>query len=170
MYVIGIKEQVINLELKVLFKGGNEIMSSRFSLSDMHTVIEGENEFVHIEEIVDKMNEMDGLIQELYDFRMIYNALLFNEWFKNGKFTVYKSKKHHDGELCFDGEWFVVVAILPTGQITNHYHVDYWDLFKIPSYEYVIHEFDGHTPEDVLDRMCDLIKYSAEDMDGVNDE
>ena len=39
--------------------------------------------------------------QELYDFRLILNALLFNEWVKNGKYEVYKSKRHHDGSIPF---------------------------------------------------------------------
>ena len=96
-------------------------------------------------------------LQELYDFRLIYNAHLFNEWHKHQTYEVYKSKRHSDGELCFDGEWFVVVAILPTGQITNHYHIDYWDYFKIPSYDKVKDEFDGHTSTDVLQRLTDLL-------------
>ena len=88
---------------------------------------------------------------------MVYNAHLFNEWHKNQTYEVYKSRKHSDGKLCFDGEWFVVVAILPTGQITNHYHIKYWDYFKIPSYPKVKDEFDGHTSADVLQRLTDLL-------------
>ena len=101
----------------------------------------------------DLLNEQEETIQELYDFRLIYNALLFNEWSKHDTIEVYKSKKHSDGELCFDGEWFVVVAILPTGQITNHYHIKYWDYFQIKEYPQVKDEFDGHTPIDVLNRL-----------------
>ena len=102
--------------------------------------------------ICDLLNELNDTNQELYDFRLVLNALLFNEWAENKKYEVYKSKRHSDGKLCFDGEWFVVVAILPTGQVTNHYHVKYWDYFKIPSYEKVKDEFDGHTSTDVLIR------------------
>lgn len=102
--------------------------------------------------LVDVMNELNDTNQELYDFRLVLNALLFNEWAENKKYEVYKSKRHSDGELCFEGEWFVVVAILPTGQVTNHYHIKYWDYFKIPSFEKVKDEFDGHTSTDVLIR------------------
>lgn len=102
--------------------------------------------------ICDLLNELHDTNRELYDFRLVLNALLFNEWAENKKYEVYKSKRHSNGELCFDGEWFVVVAILPTGQVTNHYHVKYWDYFKIPSYEKVKDEFDGHTSTDVLIR------------------
>ena len=96
--------------------------------------------------------------QELYDFRLVLNALLFNEWAETGKYEVYKSKRHHDGEPCFDGEWFIVVAILPSGQVTNHYHIKYWDYFKIPSYERVKDEFDGHTSSVVLLRYGVLLE------------
>ena len=79
----------------------------------------------------DKIEDIsDGYhsFKELYEFRKIYNAALFNEWAENGKYEVYKSKKHFDGEDCFDGKWFIVVAILPTGQISNHYEMKDWDL------------------------------------------
>jgi len=108
-------------------------------------------------EAVDRLNEQEETIQELYDFRLIYNALLFNEWAKHDTIEVYKSKKHSDGELCFDGEWFVVVAILPDGQITNHYHIKYWDYFQIKEYPQVKDEFDGHTPIDVLNRLKSMV-------------
>jgi hypothetical protein len=104
--------------------------------------------------------------KELYDFRMVYNAALFNEWvIKIRKYSgvdyvnpynVHKSWKHNDGELCFGGGWFIVVAMLPTGQISNHYEAKYWDLFKIPEVEKALFEFDGHTSEDVLKRLKSL--------------
>lgn len=103
--------------------------------------------------INNRLNEQNETIQELYDFRLVYNALLFNEWAKNGKYEVYKSKRHYDGELCFDGEWFIVVGILPTGQVTNHYPIRNWNEFKIPEYEKVKDKFDGHTSTDVLLRL-----------------
>ena len=117
----------------------------------------------YIDEIADlqdmlKTEDNHHTMEELYEFRMMYNALLFNSWFANGIFTVYKSKRHYDGEECFDGNWFIVVAILPTGQITQHYHIDNWDLFKIPTYSKVAHPFDNHTSQDVLFRMRDLIE------------
>ena len=112
----------------------------------------GDYYFSSAKALCELLNELHDTNQELYDFRLVLNALLFNEWAENKKYEVYKSKRHSDGKLCFDGEWFVVVAILPTGQVTNHYHVKYWDYFKIPSYEKVKDEFDGHTSTDVLIR------------------
>ena len=40
-------------------------------------------------------------MQELYDYRLAYNACLFNEWAERGKYDVHKSWRHSDGELCF---------------------------------------------------------------------
>lgn len=39
-------------------------------------------------------------------------------------------------EKCvFGGDWFIVIAELPTGQISNHYRVEDWNLFDIPEKE-----------------------------------
>lgn len=126
-----------------------------------------------IELISDKYHNF----KTLYDFRKMYNAALFNEWargyltskklIKQGildsmiidqpKFNVHKSKKHFDGESPFGKEdWFIVCAMLPTGQISNHYPMEDWDLFKIPETEKALFEFDGHTSEDVLERLKNL--------------
>lgn len=93
---------------------------------------------------------------DLYEFRKVYNAVLFNEWYNSEKYSVHKSIRHYDGELCFGGGWFIVVAMLPTGQITNHYEMKDWNLFKIPETEKAVYEFDGHTPDDVISRLLAL--------------
>lgn len=93
---------------------------------------------------------------ELYEFRKLYNACLFNEWHLHRKFSVHKSIKHFDGELCFGGGWFIVMAMLPTGQISNHYEMKDWDLFNIPEAPEALFQFDGHTPKDVLDRLSKI--------------
>jgi len=137
---------------------------------------------IEVEDIRDGYHSFN----ELYEFRKLYNAALFNEWAKDynifvnsykdvpqdrlhpeikrclrlasAKYNVHKSWKHHDGELCFGGGWFIVVAVLPTGQISNHYKAEDWDLFKIPETERALYEFDRHTPQDVVQRLKDLLK------------
>ena len=91
--------------------------------------------------------------RELYEFRKMYNAALFNEWAEAGRYEVHKSLRHYEGEECFGGGWFIVVAILPDGQITNHYKVDDWDLFRLPVKDKALYEYDGHTGKDVLERL-----------------
>lgn len=122
-------------------------------------------------EVKEKLSDGYHTFEELYEFRKIYNAALFNEWAKNkrtvenesggvikvvSKYDVHKSWKHHDGELCFGGGWFIVVAVLPTGQISNHYKAEDWDLFIVPIVEKAIFEFDNHTSSDVLERLKNL--------------
>jgi len=99
----------------------------------------------------DKGEISDGYhtFNELYYYRMLYNAAFFNmlpkEW-------VHKSKKHNDGKECFGGGWFIVMANLPTGQISNHYELKDWNLFQIPEKE-VADKWDGHTPQEAADRL-----------------
>lgn len=119
-------------------------------------------DLTHINELVqtleNKGDVSDGYhtFNELYEFRKTFNAALFNEWATQEKYSVHKSIRHNDGELCFGGGWFIVVAVLPTGQISNHYEMKDWDLFKCPESPYALYEFDGHTPADVLDRLTKL--------------
>lgn len=106
-------------------------------------------------ETQDKGEISDGYhtFNELYYYRMLYNAAFFNmlpkEW-------VHKSKKHYDGEECFGGGWFIVMANLPTGQISNHYELKDWDLFQIPEKE-VADKWDGHTPQEAADRLYNYL-------------
>ena len=95
---------------------------------------------------------------ELYEFRKLYNALLFNEWAKLGKYNVVKSYRHSDGNYCFNSnkEWFIVVAQTPFGQISNHYKAEDWDLFAVKEVSKAP-EFDGHTHQDVLVRLENTI-------------
>ena len=105
-------------------------------------------------------NTSDGYhtFKELYEFRKAFNVALFNEWGANlnKHYNVHKSWRHHDGELCFGGGWFIVVAVLPTGQISNHYKAEDWDLFRIPEEDKALFPFDGHTGKDVIERLLSL--------------
>lgn len=105
-------------------------------------------------------NTSDGYhtFKELYEFRLLYNAALFNEWAKQGLYDVHKSQRHNDGELCFGrNDYFVVVATLPTGQISNHYPMTNWDLFQCEEVEKAKAQWDGHTTKDVVERLINLI-------------
>ncbi len=124
------------------------------------------------EQINNLSSEEKGLISDsshtfndLYEIRLAYNVALFNEWaaiWHKSSYTtlpkhdVHKSTRHHDGELCFGGGWFIVVANLPSGQISNHYEMKHWDLFRVPIAEKAKYEWDGHTSEDVIKRLKEL--------------
>lgn len=104
------------------------------------------------------MNQIsDGYhsFEELYEFRKMYNAALFNLLADRNDCRVIKSYKHSDGELCFGGGWFIVSAELPSGQISNHYENKDWDLFRCEEVE-AAPVWDGHTSKDVLERLKNL--------------
>lgn len=118
-----------------------------------------EKKLEKLEDMEDKGNISDGYhtFNELYEYRLLYNASMFNELAKQGLYDVHKSKKHSDGTIPFgDENWFIVQAELPTGQISNHYEMKDWDLFKIPEKEKA-NPYDGHTPKDVAKRLRDFL-------------
>jgi len=94
--------------------------------------------------------------QELYDFRMLYNAALFK--FLPPECKAHRTKRHNDKELCFGGGHFKVSAMTPKGEISNHYKLKYWDLFDfLPEEEFCLFEYDEHTSQDVLERIKSLL-------------
>lgn len=110
-----------------------------------------------LEEVDENTSDGYHTFKELYEFRKLYNAALFNEWYSQDKYNVHKSWKHHDGEECFGGGWFIVVATLPTGQISNHYEEKDWDLFRVVAKDRA-DEWDGHTSQDVAKRLLNQLK------------
>ena len=111
------------------------------------------------ETMENKGNISDGYhtFNELYEYRLLYNASMFNELAKQGLYDVHKSKRHSDGTIPFgDENWFIVQAELPTGQISNHYEMKDWELFNVPEKEKANH-YDGHTPQDVAKRLRNFL-------------
>lgn len=124
-------------------------------------IMEKVNEAKEIEkknsEITENTSDGYHTFKELYEFRKAYNVALFNTWTKtNPEYVVHKSWYHYDGEPCFDGNWFIVVAKLPTGQISNHYEAKDWNLFNIPEHDKALFPFDNHTGQDVIERLLQL--------------
>jgi hypothetical protein len=115
-----------------------------------------EKELAKPEQVSGDTSDGYHTFNELYDFRKAYNAALFNEWAQNNKYSVHKSKRHFDGEDCFGGGWFIVVAQLPDGQISNHYEMKDWDRFQLPETDKALFEYDNHTGADVLHRLFSL--------------
>lgn len=109
-----------------------------------------------IEALLDNPRDSSHTMDELYHYRMLYNALAFNALVETGT-PIYKSWRHHDGELCFGGGWFIVVASLPTGQVSNHYREEHWDLFQVLEVE-LPPPYDGHTPAIAADRLMRFLQ------------
>ena len=131
----------------------------------MGTIKEMQQKIDSLDIFEDKSLLSDGYhtFAELYEFRKMYNALIFNEWSRQGLYDVHKSTRHNNGELCFSGGWFVVYANLPNGQVTNHYKLDDWDLFNIPEKARVSEMFDNHTSADVLARLKNVVDLTGKD-------
>lgn len=122
-------------------------------MADFNEVQEQINELISSEK--ELLSDGYHTFKELYEFRKALNAALFNEWAEQEKYNTHKSWKHSDGENCFGGGWFIVVAQLPAGQISFHYPEESWHDFRIPE-EGQAAAFDGHTAQDVLDRIAML--------------
>lgn len=111
---------------------------------------------------IDTKHVSDGhhTFGELYHYRMLYNAMAANLLAADplgqidGFISVCKSRKHSDGEYPFgDPNWFIVVMTLPTGQVSNHYRLEHWDLFSdVPEVE-LPPEYDGHNSEEAAKRL-----------------
>jgi hypothetical protein len=101
-------------------------------------------------------------IPELYEHRItLWMALCKQRATHNcnrGKFHgVWRSKRHSDGELALGGEWFVLGIGREKGkQITYHLPMSNWDECDFAETFEKAPEFDGHTSDDVLDRLKSL--------------
>ena len=109
-----------------------------------------------------KISDGYHTFDELYQYRMLYNAGFFNMLaaLPGNPYNVHKSVRHNNGDLCFGGGWFIVMATLPTGQISNHYELCNWNLFHVCE-RMVADKWDGHTSENVANRLWNLFNYPS---------
>lgn len=102
---------------------------------------------------------------ELYRHRMLYNALALyglSSLARPGALNCGRSRRHHDGELCFNGEYFIVWVELLTGMVTNHYKIEDEKYFLfLEGYEKAP-EWDGHTPAEAAKRMEKMLLHISQ--------
>ena len=102
---------------------------------------------------------------ELYHYRMLYNALALyglSSQARSGALNCGRSRRHHDGELCFNGEYFIVWVELLTGMVTNHYKIEDEKYFLfLEGYEKAP-EWDGHTPAEAAKRMEKMLLHISQ--------
>lgn len=103
-----------------------------------------------------KAGDEHHTMDELYEYRMLYNAHAAHGWDAAG-IPVVKSWRHSDGEKCFGGGWFIVTATLPSGQVSNHYRAEHWGLFDVQAVD-LPPEYDGHTPKSAAERLRGALK------------
>ena len=108
---------------------------------------------INKEDIIDNGNISDGYhtFNELYEHRHALFICLANLYFSKS----WKSKLHSDG-TSMDG-WFISGIELPSGkQISYHLPENLFNKLMIPELEKAP-EWDGHTPNDVVDRLMDWL-------------
>lgn len=119
---------------------------------------EGQGKVLSKANTIGEISDGYHTFDELYDYRMIYNALLINSYASQCLYNCHKSKRHFTKEECFGGGWFIVTMNLPSGQVSNHYEMKYWDYFHCEEREFA-DEWDGHTPQEAYKRMIDFAKF-----------
>jgi len=102
-------------------------------------------------------NTSDGYhtFKELYDHRIA----LFICLMRSNPEISWRANNHHDGSNM-EG-WFIAGMELPTGQITYHLPVDKWtslDNTGMRTSNNAHYEWDGHTAEDVVNRLLEWKK------------
>jgi hypothetical protein len=96
---------------------------------------------------------------ELYNHRLeLYLALcriITHDPQKINSGTVWKSKFHSDGSAIED--WFILgIGSAEGNQITYHLPMSRWDDAWFAIHLPVAPPYDGHTPDDVLNRLTEL--------------
>ena len=88
---------------------------------------------------------------ELYHHRAVLFSVICNLFPEK----AWKSKLHDTGDM-YDG-MFIVGIETPQGQATYHYDINpYWDFFKVKELENAP-KWDGHTPQDAIERLLTLV-------------
>ena len=117
-------------------------------------------------ENIDKGEISDGYhtFNELYEHRhrlfiALCKAIFLDPQYQTGqKANIWRSKRHSDGELAFGGTWFVLGIGEKSGeQITYHLPIEKWDETDVAMTLEKAPEFDGHTSNDVLERIKNLL-------------
>ena len=98
---------------------------------------------------------LNDVTSDLYDYQLLYNVLLFNDWNSNKQIEVYKTRRDHNGEKILDGNHFIVIAVFADGTyIGSQYDEIAWDFFRIPSCSKARHDFNERSnPIEVLQRI-----------------
>jgi len=125
------------------------------------TILVGGGNVVHMD------CDCDGYhtFTELYDHRItLYIALCkhMHDLYaleNPGKYKIWRSKRHSDGELCFGtGSQYVLgIGTKPGEQITYHIPIKRWDETDfVDHYTEAPSPYDGHTSDDVIERLKNL--------------
>lgn len=112
---------------------------------------------IEADEIGDEYHTM----HELYQHRMALTSAL-TKFLECGCSNYYgiRSKSHADGTM-FEGDYFIVAICYVVGTrdvmiASYHYEMKYWDKFDHCITLERAPEYDGHTSQDVIERLINL--------------
>lgn len=100
----------------------------------------------------------DHTFDELYNHRIALFITLCNflySRYRNEDKMPWKSRKHFDGTM-FDGWFLAGIGYKKGEQITYHLPIKYWDRLRVLAYDTATTEWDGHTSDDVIERLLKL--------------
>lgn len=153
------KEEKLMMKTMILPKG--ETLHS-YNSKDINSIITRYKE----DGIINNAKDIsDGYhtFKELYDMRLALTVAVFkaNHWkpLPNGmgsESLVWRAKKHFDGTM-FDGMFIVCHGYEQGTQISFHYNLEHWDKFNFANTSDIAPvPYDGHTDEDVIERLINL--------------
>lgn len=129
---------------------------STLSLSNIQDLIK---QYKHTNQNSSVGSLSDGYhtFDELYHHRsMLFLALCLTAF----KDKAWKSLLHEEGGDPMYNGMFIMGVETPYGQATYHYDIDpYWEKAKNVKEIYHAPKFDGHTPNDAIDR---ILKYAVD--------
>jgi len=93
-----------------------------------------------------------------FDELYAHRSALYMAFLKSRPSDSWMSKRHCDNSL-WEG-WFVAGTTLPTGDITYHLSMQYWDCLKSAGVLVLDNapKWDGHTSKDVYERIIEYVQ------------
>lgn len=114
--------------------------------------------------VTDEISDGYHTFGELYAHRRALTAALATGAASAG--DSWRSKAHHPDDGPMFDECFIVGIELPTGTITYHYGLRYWDDFAgVPELAHAP-KWDGAGPDETVQRLLSLTRMAAEAMKG----
>jgi len=98
--------------------------------------------------------------EELYNHRITLYITLCSVLMTHSCLTIWRSKRHSDGELCFGtGTQFVLgISEMKGRQITYHIPIERWEETAFALTYEKAPDWDGHSSDDVITRLKTLQK------------
>lgn len=123
------------------------------SHDDSLKVIEGVNNVIKNSGInTNKISDGYHSFEELYSHRFaLYMALCRNIQISGGG-LVWRSKIHSDGS-SYNGWFLLGIGVIPGTQLSYHLPMSKWDECDFATIFEKAPEWDGHTSNDVLERL-----------------